>query len=136
MTINALVDLRLALISVNIDARTWATTLLVKLQKKVIALREKPLIIVEGRNGAGRNRPIKRDRKYIERWVAYLPVGGIVFFSRLRGSAARIDGGCVGQPYGSARAGPAASSFPRTRFKLGGRPTVTRDLAARRPALG
>jgi hypothetical protein len=37
MTINALVDPRLALISVNIDARTCSTALLVKLQKKVIA---------------------------------------------------------------------------------------------------
>ena len=31
--------------------------------------RKKLLVIVEGRNGAGRDRPIKRDRKYIERWV-------------------------------------------------------------------
>ena len=128
VTINALVDPRSALISVNIDARTCSTTLLVKLQKLVI--------IVEGRNGPGRERLIKRDGKYIERWVAYLPVGGIVLFSRLRGSAARIDGACVGQRYGSTRAGPAASSFPRTHFKLGGRPTLTRDWTARRPALG
>jgi hypothetical protein len=45
--------------------------------------REKLLIIVEGRNGAGRGSLIKRDRKYIECWVAHLPVSEIVFFSRL-----------------------------------------------------
>ena len=76
--------------------------------------REKLLVIVEGRNGAGRDRLIKwvtkhmspwetrvvapfgkpsdRDRKYIERWVAHLPASAIVFFSRLYlpdGSTAR-----------------------------------------------
>ena len=66
------------MISVNIDARTWVTTLLVKLQKKVIALREKPLIIVEGRNGAGRDSLIERDCKHIECWVAHLPVSSSV----------------------------------------------------------
>ena len=53
---------------------------------------EKLLVIVEGRNGAGRDRLIKWDRKYIERWVAHLPASAIVFFSRLYlpdGSTAR-----------------------------------------------
>ena len=114
MTTNTLVDPRLALISVNIDARTWATTLLVKLQKKVIALREKPLIIVEGRNGAGRDRLIKRDRKYIERWV--LPASEIVSLVAFKG----LPDGSI-SPYGSARAGPppGASQEPTSSLVRG-----------------
>jgi polyphosphate kinase len=99
---------------------------LVKLQKQLIADGKKLLIIVEGRDGAGKDalikrvskhmspretrivalgKPSDRDRKawYFERWVAHLPVGGeIVLFNRSwynRAGVERVMGFCTEAEY-------------------------------------
>jgi polyphosphate kinase 2 len=108
------------------DLFDQAAVELVKLQKHVIATEKKLLIIVEGRDGAGKDglikrvtkhmnpretrivalgKPSDRDRKawYFERWVAHLPVGGeIVFFNRSwynRAGVERVMGFCTEADY-------------------------------------
>jgi polyphosphate kinase 2 len=104
------------------DLLDQAAIELVKLQKHVIAAEKKLLIIVEGRDGAGKDglikrvtkhmspretrvvalgKPSDRDRRawYFERWVSHLPVGGeIVFFNRSwynRAGVERVMGFCT-----------------------------------------